>query len=228
MIAKTNAGDIIPLRIGKGGNVDKANDKSSRSKSNSISSSTNTTINSQQLQPPTILSHDSTLNSPVDQPYQRFVQGNKNSCLEYSLYNCLETQKQFFLHKYQNNTMSSTFDNLTQHLKTAINESDGKNDTIHIIKETLQKHGWNTTNLMKSQKYLSTNVREFINYTKRHRENIISVQLKDAAGNDNHWVSITHDKIHNARWNDTLDVNENNLHKCIGKGIFRGFRSILW
>ena len=60
MIAKTNAGDIIPLRIGKGGNVDKANDKSTRSKSNSTSSSTNTTINSQQLQPPTILSQDST------------------------------------------------------------------------------------------------------------------------------------------------------------------------
>ena len=228
MIAKTNAGDIIPLRIGKGGNVDKANDKSSRSKSNSTSSSTSTTINSQQLQPPTILSHDSTLNSPVDQPYQRFVQGNKNSCLEYSLYNCLETQKQFFLHKYQNNTTSSTFDNLTQHLKTAINESVGKNDTLPIIKETLQKHGWTTTNLMKSQKYLSTNVREFIEYTKRHRESIISVQLKDAAGNDNHWVSITHDKIHNARWNDMSNVNENDLHKCIGKGIFRGFRSILW
>ena len=88
--------------------------------------------------------------------------------------------------------------------------SSEKNDTLHIIKVTLQAHGWKTTNLPKTKNFLITNTRLFLEHTEQHKDRIFSAQLKDDAGNNNHWISVTCSKIHNAQWDEPLQLSEEN------------------
>ena len=236
MVAKTNAGDEIPLRIGKGDITSKAITKSTNAQDKCNATSTYTTLNNQHVLYNNSIHHASNTstqhippeNQPIEPSQQKYVQGSKNKCLEYSLYNCMETQKKLFQHTYNNNNMDTTFDNTITDLEKAISSSTGKNDTLHVIKVTLQAHGWKTTNIPKAQKYLLTNTRLFLEHTEQHKDRIFSAQLKDDAGNNNHWISVTCSKIHNAQWDEPIQVTEENLKQCTGNRLFRGFVKIIW
>ena len=236
MVAKTHAGDEIPLRIGKGDIPAKTIRKTTNEQDKCNATSIYTTLNDQNVMynnsihqtSDTSTQHIPPENQPIEPSQQKYVQGTKNKCLEYSLYNCMETQKKLFQDTYKNNNMDKTFDNTITQLEKALSSSSEKNDTLHIIKVTLQAHGWKTTNLPKTKNFLLTNTRLFLEHTEQHKDRIFSAQLKDDAGNNNHWISVTCSKIHNAQWDEPLQVTEGNLKKCTGNRLFRGFIKIIW
>ena len=69
----------------------------------------------------------------------------------------------------------------------------------------------------------------FLEHTEQHKDRIFSAQLKDDAGNNNHWTSVTCSKTHNAQWDEPSQVTEENIKKHSSTNrLFRGFIKITW